>query len=183
MNRVHKCGIIHRDIKPSNFLYDPTIKTYALVDFGLAQYYDKSTENIFNLESLSNKKNLTTNENTPIRKNLISLSKKTPSTTIATSNTSSHLVLKNPKNPINDLAQEKSEMNSLPHTPSNDKASLMTNSQSYDQKLAQITDNAKVTASPKKSTEIKQATASPRMNTPKLKSSTPNSFQKFHSFL
>ena len=182
LNRVHKCGIIHRDIKPSNFLYDSTIKSYALVDFGLAQYYDKSTENIFNLdELLSNKKTSSANDCTPIRKNLISLSKKTPSTTIAT-NAASHLVLKTPKNPVNDLTQDKNEINSLPHTPSNDKAQI-SSSQSYDQKLAQLDNNSlKASASPKKMSETKNPAAGPRTNTPKLKSSTPNNFQKFHSF-
>jgi cell division control protein 7 len=41
LNRVHKFNIIHRDIKPSNFLYDRSNKSYALVDFGLAQSYEK----------------------------------------------------------------------------------------------------------------------------------------------
>ncbi|XP_070532099.1 cell division cycle 7-related protein kinase-like [Ptychodera flava] len=36
LKRVHKFDIIHRDIKPSNFLYNRTLKKYALVDFGLA---------------------------------------------------------------------------------------------------------------------------------------------------
>lgn len=41
LNRVHQFNIIHRDIKPSNFLYDRINKSFALVDFGLAQLYEK----------------------------------------------------------------------------------------------------------------------------------------------
>ncbi|XP_056277004.1 cell division cycle 7-related protein kinase isoform X2 [Pseudoliparis swirei] len=37
LRHIHQFGIIHRDIKPNNFLYNRNSKTFALVDFGLAQ--------------------------------------------------------------------------------------------------------------------------------------------------
>ncbi|XP_049604053.1 cell division cycle 7-related protein kinase isoform X1 [Syngnathus scovelli] len=37
LRHIHQFGIIHRDIKPNNFLYNRKAKTFALVDFGLAQ--------------------------------------------------------------------------------------------------------------------------------------------------
>lgn len=37
LKHIHQFGIIHRDIKPTNFLYNRQEKTFALVDFGLAQ--------------------------------------------------------------------------------------------------------------------------------------------------
>ncbi|XP_061775852.1 cell division cycle 7-related protein kinase isoform X3 [Nerophis ophidion] len=37
LRHIHQFGVIHRDIKPNNFLYNRKAKTFALVDFGLAQ--------------------------------------------------------------------------------------------------------------------------------------------------
>ncbi|XP_077413413.1 cell division cycle 7-related protein kinase isoform X1 [Vanacampus margaritifer] len=37
LRHIHQFGMIHRDIKPNNFLYNRKAKTFALVDFGLAQ--------------------------------------------------------------------------------------------------------------------------------------------------
>ena len=44
VGHIHRLGIIHRDIKPSNFLYDRRRKKFALVDFGLAQWVDESSQ-------------------------------------------------------------------------------------------------------------------------------------------
>lgn len=92
LKRVHESGMIHRDIKPSNFLYDSRKKIYALVDFGLAQSYDKPSENIFVYEKGSNKKSLTQNENNPIRKNFITINNSS-----SRKSSGCHLVLTNPK--------------------------------------------------------------------------------------
>lgn len=75
LNRVHTCGIIHRDVKPSNFLYDKEKNIFALVDFGLAQYFDKKSENIFEYESTTAKKGNPKIDTTPA-KHMIALTKK-----------------------------------------------------------------------------------------------------------
>ena len=165
-----------------------------MVDFGLAQSYDKTSENIFNLESLSNKKITAAtlaNDSTPTRKNMIAISKKITSTSSSTS--SAHLVLKNPKNPLNQVNQSgKNEANSLPHTPTKEKpAPHLVNSQSYENNLSEVnaTTGASTTnptakqtnASPKRLMTGGQLAQSPKVNTPRMKSSTPN-LQKYYSF-
>jgi cell division control protein 7 len=37
LQHLHTNRVIHRDIKPGNFLYNIQQKSFALVDFGLAQ--------------------------------------------------------------------------------------------------------------------------------------------------
>jgi serine/threonine-protein kinase len=34
---AHKAGIIHRDLKPENIMYDPSVRTVKLLDFGIAR--------------------------------------------------------------------------------------------------------------------------------------------------
>ncbi|RNA45175.1 cell division cycle 7-related kinase isoform X2 [Brachionus plicatilis] len=152
LNRVHQCGIIHRDVKPSNFLYDRNKKMYALVDFGLAQNYDKSSENIFNYEKLN--KNRSINENIPARKNMIAINSK---------KTAGHLILTAPK------TQNKSEVNSLPHGPSSEKSQI-SNSQSFDRNLNEQT---------KKATSPNLNSHSKKFDSPKTNA---NTLQKYYSF-
>lgn len=35
----HSRGIMHRDVKPHNIVYDPETKKFALIDWGLAEFY------------------------------------------------------------------------------------------------------------------------------------------------
>lgn len=128
-------------------------KSYALVDFGLAQTYDKSSENIFNYEKLN--KNRQINENTPTRKNTITISSK---------KSAGHLILTAPK-----VSNNKSDISSLPHGPSNEK-SQMCNSQSFDCNLNEQT---------KKITSPTVSSQQNKFDSPKPNS---NNFQKFYSF-
>uniref|UniRef100_A0AC35G3T8 Protein kinase domain-containing protein n=1 Tax=Panagrolaimus sp. PS1159 TaxID=55785 RepID=A0AC35G3T8_9BILA len=41
---LHQSNIIHRDTKPDNFLYNRKQRRYALIDFGLAQYYNNNLD-------------------------------------------------------------------------------------------------------------------------------------------
>ena len=118
-----------------------------MVDFGLAQSYDKSSENIFAYELNSNKKaNPSKLENTPTKHNLISLTKKNinckpPGTPVAVpmlaststpSHTSQHLVLQNPKRFNSILNECKPDANSMPHTPTKEPKPSIPNSFSFD---------------------------------------------------
>ena len=44
LNYLHSHNIIHRDCKPDNFLYNRKHRRYALIDFGLAQYYNNNID-------------------------------------------------------------------------------------------------------------------------------------------
>ena len=44
LEHVHSVGIIHRDVKPANFLFDFRRKIFRLVDFGLAQFTQLTTQ-------------------------------------------------------------------------------------------------------------------------------------------
>ena len=88
--------------------------SFALVDFGLAQTYDKTSENIFEYESANSKKSSNPKVETP--KHMIALAKKPKGTPKnSTTTQSSHLVLTAPKN-INSIVS-KNDTNSMPHTP------------------------------------------------------------------
>lgn len=96
---------------------------FALVDFGLAQSYEKK-ENIFDYESTAIKKLSTAKgECTPIKHNLIALSKKSSKTTSTpnSTNASSRLVLdKNPTKLASIINQNNVEASSMPHAPAKD---------------------------------------------------------------
>lgn len=136
-----------------------------MVDFGLAQTYDKSSENIFTYEKLNKTKFNTQNENSPAKKNLIAINPKKSS--------GSHLVLTAPKNQNNQ--QSKTEVNSLPHAPNKEK-SLMSNSQSFDCNLNEQLNN------PTSPPNLNLANNNPNtFNSPKPKANTVN-LQKYYSF-
>lgn len=134
-----------------------------MVDFGLAQTYDRTSENIFDYEKLNKNKLNTQNENSPAKKNLIAINLK------KNSNTGSHLVLTTPKK------QSVTEGNSLPHVLSKDKNQL-TNSQSFD---CNLDENVNKSVSPTNSNNAKQSDC---VNSPKPKTNNTVNLQKYYSF-
>lgn len=114
LKRVHQCGIIHRDVKPSNFLYEKQKNMFALVDFGLAQTYEKKSENVFEYES-TNAKSKAATDSTPVKHNLISLAKKSEGTKTPTvlhrNNTTSSL--NTPKKLNSIINKNNNEVNSI----------------------------------------------------------------------
>lgn len=38
---VHNRNIIHKDLKPNNIVIDPKLKILRIIDWGLANYYNK----------------------------------------------------------------------------------------------------------------------------------------------
>lgn len=177
-----------------------------MVDFGLAQAYDKSSENIFVYEKLNKTKSTTKTENSPLKKNLIAISSSKRSSMYNNNNnnnnnnnsinsnnsnsTSSHLILT--KNQVN---QSKAEINSLPHAPS--KESFLSNSQSFDSNLSDAAINKAAlvqrTPSPVAANNRQAALANNKntpnianikssLNSPKVKTPNSSTFQKFYSF-
>ncbi len=145
-----------------------------MVDFGLAQSYDKSAENIFVYEKGSNKKPLTQNENNPTRKNFISINSR--------KSTGSHLVQTNPKNQTNPQTQSSNNPNSMPHSSHQAKEITkmdkfqISNSQSCESNLSHmLATPTKLLNTPTKNLMNNNT----NLNSPKP--STPN-FQKYYSF-
>ena len=176
-----------------------------MVDFGLAQSYDKSSENIFAYELSSNKKaNPCKLESTPTKHNLISLTKKnanckTPGTpmlasTSTPSHTSQHLVLQNPKRLNSILNESKPDANSLPHTPTKETKQGIPNSFSFDCNLQNNNNNnnqeLSKNANNNKSFGNSSSPSVSAMNEPKnvlnslskQPSFTKTSLQKYYSF-
>ncbi len=156
------------------------------MDFGLAQSYDKISENIFNYEKGSNKKSAALqNENNPARKNLISISSR--------KSVGGHLVLTTPKTnqtPINET--NKMDPNSLPHSSHQFKEKhqfQISNSQSFECNLSRMQATPNKSSSPSKNLTISNTNSNVVTNTTNTmhnnvnspKPSTPN-FQKYYSF-
>jgi len=159
---------------------------FALVDFGLAQAYDRTCENLFEYEKPKKPSLNVPNENTPIRKNLIALtpSKKVSSTSTTNANSSSamihssstsHLVLTNPKTPA---SQTRTDLNSLPEILKKDKSQI-TNSFSFESNLNMM-NNMKSPPSNTPTVAKNNLNNVPNINSPRVKAS-PN-LQKYYSF-
>lgn len=157
---MHQCGIIHRDVKPSNFLYYHKNKQYALVDFGLAQSYDKTSENIFEYEST--RKSVSKIE-TPVKRNMISLSKKNQSSSFL------------------------NESKTLQIRESENRDKVLSSSISFDSNLKNAGLNTPKKTSPVLNESMKDNIKVDRqVNTPKLGTKQPivptSNLQKYYSF-
>ena len=93
---------------------------FALVDFGLAQTYEKKNENIFEYESTNARKsNNTKGESTPVKHNLISLPKNYKQNSKETnSSTTSRISVTNSSKLNLDISQDKNnEVDLMPIAP------------------------------------------------------------------